>query len=127
MKNQVITTMKLIMAVARNFCYQYAVNLLATEKFYVKPWPGDTANDGYTQIIIGVTAYGSLYRISQYYYLKGDLQREKFWIAYYGDAANRLLIEIGGDRYCIFNPARKELYLEYYVNNDKVAELYKEL
>ncbi|MXN91162.1 hypothetical protein GR160_07950 [Flavobacterium sp. Sd200] len=129
MENQsLIQTLKAIWATICIFCSQHTQSTAAMKKAYLKQWPGDTASDGHTLVAISVIPYGSIFKVHQLYYLQGELQRQKTWLATYGWHSNGHLIEIGGDRHCIFNPAGKELYFEYFdANVDKVTETYKEL
>ncbi|SDE88272.1 hypothetical protein SAMN05216464_110174 [Mucilaginibacter pineti] len=79
---------------------------------YTKPWPGDTVPNGHTSIVIKITPDGSLYKVSQQYFLKGELQRENSWLASFSLYPNFSLTEIGGFHYCILDPLKNALYLE---------------
>ena len=117
---------KLVLLVATKYCLQHAESMASMKLQYRKPWPGDTVANGHTSIILEITPYGRLYRVSLKYYLWNELQREESWIASYGWHSNGHLMEIGGSRYCIFDPAQRMLHLESFDDDacEKKVEIY---
>ncbi|WP_025144947.1 hypothetical protein [Pedobacter jeongneungensis] len=59
-----------------------------------------------------ITKEGSLYRVTLSGYLHEDPFVEATWLATYGWHSNGHLIEIGGNRYCIFDSLRKKIFVE---------------
>lgn len=116
----------MVLSIALKYCRQHIASMDAMGMLYRKQWPGDTIAGGYTSIIIRITPYGSLYRVSQQYYLWNELQREHSWVASYGWHSNGHLMEIGGSRYCIFDPEQRQLLLESFDNDacEKKLEIY---
>ena len=55
---------------------------------------------------------GSFYKVTRIDYISNIPNNERTWLATYGWHSNGHLIEIGGDRYCIFDTVTKSLYLE---------------
>jgi hypothetical protein len=125
-RNSLLNQLKMVLSIALHYCRQHLASKDAMGRLYRRQWPGDTIAGGYTSIIISIAPYGSLYKVSQQYYLWNELQREFNWIASYGWHSNGHLMEIGGYRYCIFDPEQRQLYLEYYDNEacEKKLEIY---
>ena len=62
--------------------------------------------------MIVIKPYGSLYQITRTDYICNTPQHEETWLAVYGWQSTGHLIELGGDRYCIFETISQSLYLE---------------
>nr|WP_067054220.1 hypothetical protein [Mucilaginibacter sp. L294] len=128
-KESLLSRIKAFVGIVIHYVSQHAASKAALSKVFTRQWAGDTVDNGYTSVLLRFTPYGSFYIVSQHYYLKDELQREAYWHATYGWHSNGHLMEIGGYRYCIFNPARKQLYLEYYDDGagEKKVEIYNEV
>ncbi len=98
--------------ITRDYYNDNAAKVALLKQQYSKPWPGDTVPNGHTSILINITLEGSLYKVLQQYFLKGELQREYSWVASFSPSPNATLTEIGGYRFIIFDPVRNTLYLE---------------
>ncbi|MCX2429917.1 hypothetical protein [Pedobacter sp. GR22-10] len=59
-----------------------------------------------------ITMEGSLYRVTETSYLNEKPFGEKSWLATYGWHSNGHLIEIGGNRYCIFDSINRRILIE---------------
>lgn len=62
--------------------------------------------------MLTIKPYGSLYQVTRTDYITNIPECEETWLATYGWHSNGHLIEIGGDRFCIFDAAAKSMYLE---------------
>lgn len=71
--------------------------------------------------MLKITACGSLYQVTRTDYVGNTPDTEETWLATYGWHSNGHLIEIGGDRYCIFDTASKLLYLEALTEQGKTT------
>lgn len=71
--------------------------------------------------MLKITPCGSFYRITRTDYISNLPDNEETWLATYGWHSNGHLIEIGGDRYCIFDTASKSLYLETLTEQGKTT------
>lgn len=127
MKNETIfKKISRIIPLAYEYAQQHEASHAAMNQLYRMPGTGDGIVSTHTSVIIEITPYGSLYRVSQKYYQWNELQRENNWIASYGWHSNGHLMEIGGSRYCIFDPAQRQLFLEYFDDDacEKKVEMY---
>ena len=64
---------------------------------------------------------GSFYQVTRTDYISNIVDSEETWLATYGWYSNGHLIEIGGDRYCIFDTVAKSLYLEELTETGKTT------
>lgn len=71
--------------------------------------------------ILSITSCGSFYKITRTEYISNTPENEETWLATYGWHSNGHLIEIGGDRYCIFDTVSKSLYLEKLTEQGKTT------
>jgi hypothetical protein len=111
-KKSLLKKLQWLLDTTSDYYSDKAASLALLNQLYSKPWPGDTVPDGYTSIVIKISPEGSLFRVWQQYFLKGELQREYSWLASFSEQHNTTLSEIGGYRYIIFDAVRGLLYLE---------------
>lgn len=71
--------------------------------------------------MLSITSCGSFYKITRTDYISNTPENEETWLATYGWHSNGHLIEIGGDRYCIFDTVSKSLYLEKLTEQGKTT------
>ncbi|HRO41747.1 MAG TPA: hypothetical protein PL009_02875 [Flavipsychrobacter sp.] len=71
--------------------------------------------------MLTIKPYGSFYQISRTEYISNMPENEETWLATYGWHSNGHLIEIGGDRYCIFDAVSNSLYLETLTEEGKTT------
>lgn len=71
--------------------------------------------------MLRISPYGSLYKVIRTDYVSNIADHEETWLATYGWHSNGHLIEIGGDRYCIFDTVSKSLYLENLTEQGKTT------
>jgi hypothetical protein len=64
---------------------------------------------------------GSFYQVTRTDYISNLPDNEETWLATYGWHSNGHLIEIGGDRYCVFDTVSKSLYLENLTEQGKTT------
>lgn len=64
---------------------------------------------------------GSFYQVTRTDYISNIVDSEETWLATYGWYSNGHLIEIGDDRYCIFDTVAKSLYLEELTETGKTT------
>lgn len=75
--------------------------------------------------MLRITRFGSFYQVTRIDYISNIADSEETWLATYGWHSNGHLIEIGGDRYCIFDTVSKSLYLEKLTEQGKtIIELF---
>ena len=75
--------------------------------------------------MLSITSCGSFYKITRTDYISNAPENEETWLATYGWHSNGHLVEIGGDRYCIFDTVSKSLYLENLTEQGKtIIELF---
>ena len=73
------------------------------------------------ETMLTIKPYGSFYQISRTEYISKMPENEETWLATYGWHSNGHLIEIGGDRYCIFDAVSNSLYLETLTEEGKTT------
>lgn len=61
---------------------------------------------------ITIKSCGSIYQVTRADYISDTPECENTWLATYGWHSSGHLMEIGGDRYCIFDAASGFMYLE---------------
>ncbi|RKD15097.1 hypothetical protein BCY91_06120 [Pelobium manganitolerans] len=71
--------------------------------------------------MLSITPFGSLFKVTRTDYISNIPENEETWLATYGWHSNGHLIEIGGDRYCIFDTGSKSLYLENLTEQGKTT------
>ncbi|SEN57651.1 hypothetical protein SAMN05192574_103573 [Mucilaginibacter gossypiicola] len=65
-----------------------------------------------TTCIITIEPYGNVFRITETIFMENEKDIEKTWLGAFTHFPGTFLLQIGGDRYCIFNPAKNEMYLQ---------------
>ncbi|TRW24218.1 hypothetical protein FMM05_10300 [Flavobacterium zepuense] len=100
-----------ILLIAKAYSRQHADSLAALEKVYIKRRPREDCREE-TVSTLSISRFGSVFKVHQKSYLYDDLVKEETWMATYGWQSSGHLIEIGGDRYLIFDPLHKVAYLE---------------
>jgi hypothetical protein len=58
------------------------------------------------------TPLGSLYEVVVTDYLGPMALDRQRWLAFYAWGSSGILVEIGGERFCIFNPEQKTVHIE---------------
>jgi hypothetical protein len=71
--------------------------------------------------MLKINACGSFYQVTRTDYISNIAENEETWLATYSWHSNGHLIEIGGDRYCIFDTVAKSLYLEELTETGKTT------
>jgi hypothetical protein len=71
--------------------------------------------------MLRITPSGSFYKVTRTDYISNIPDNEETWLATYGWHSNGHLIEIGGDRYCIFDTVSKSMYLENLTEQGKTT------
>lgn len=99
-KQNFLREFKGLLAVALHYYRQHKASIRAIELVYTRLWLDDTVENWQTAVHMTFSFCGSL--------------------------SNGHLMEIGGYRYCIFDPIQRQLYLESYDEQDceKKAEIY---
>lgn len=97
--------------IALRFGRQHNATLSMLEGVYVRQPLNKQLLAG-LDTILTVAPNGSLYQVTRTDYINNEPEVEQTWLAAYGWHSNGHLIEIGGDRYCIFDTVTKSLYLE---------------
>jgi len=115
--------LRMMLRVALHYTRQHAQSLDAIKGIYTKQCLPLEIDFSYS-IVLKIRPQGSLYQVTRSRFLDDDLVREEIWLATYGWHSNGHLIEIGGHRYCIFDPLQKTLYLEDYTTDVKTVEVF---
>lgn len=110
-KQNLISKIWSILLIAKAYSRQHATSMAALEEVYIKCAPKQD-DQGETLSTIRISRYGSVYQVHQKSYRYQDLIKEETWMATYGWQSSGHLIEIGGNRYLIFDPLNKVAYLE---------------
>lgn len=98
--------------IALRFGRQHLATLNMIEGTYVKQPSLHELGVG-LDTTLTIKSYSSLYQVTRIDYV-GDVPAcENTWLATYGWHSSGHLIEIGGDRYCIFDAASGSMYLEF--------------
>lgn len=93
------------------FSRQHYATLEMIEGMYVKETSSGELVAG-LDTAITIKATGNLFQVTRTDYISNIPENEEKWMATYGWHSNGHLIELGGDRYCVFEAASKSLYLE---------------
>lgn len=114
MKQKKITRdLKATIKIALRFGRQHLATLNMIEGTYVKQPLHQELGVG-LDVTLTIKPYGSLYQVTRIDYV-GDVPAcENTWLATYGWHSSGHLMEIGGDRYCIFDAASGSMYLEFF-------------
>lgn len=109
--NKLIHDLRLTFKVILHFGRQHHATLSMMQGMYARQaLPGELVAGVDTMLTIKFC--GSLYQVTRTDYIANVPEREETWLAAYGWHCNGHLIEIGGDRSCIFDAASKSMYLE---------------
>jgi hypothetical protein len=106
------------------FCRQHHDALAMMQGTYLKQPLHEKLVTG-LDTILTIKSHGSLYQVTLTDYINDEAAQEQTWLATYGWHSNGHLIEIGGDRYCIFDTVTKSLYLEELTDSGRtIIELF---
>lgn len=106
-----------LLQVALRFAQQHSSSMDAMKFTYTTRHDESFGGETILQII----PVGSLYQVTLTSCV-GDLVLERHtWLASYGWHSNGHLIEIGGNRYCIFNPLQKTVLIEEHKSSGMAA------
>lgn len=105
-------TMRVLLCFGR----QHAAALAMVNGMYMRQPARDELVIAGSETSLSVKRYGNLYEVVLTNYVANQVADEQKWLATYGWHSNGHLIEIGGDRYCILDPATQSLYLETFIN-----------
>lgn len=103
-----------------HFSRQHYATRSMMQGIYVKEPLSNELITGVDTVLI-IRAHGSFYQITCTDYISNTPEHEETWLATYGWHCNGHLIEIGGDRYCIFETASKSMYLETLTEHGKTT------
>ncbi len=109
--NKLIHDLRLAVKVLLNFGRQHHATLSMMQGMYVRQALHNELITG-VDTMLTIKPYGSLYQVTRTDYITNIPECEETWLATYGWHSNGHLIEIGGDRFCIFDAAAKSMYLE---------------
>lgn len=109
--NKLIHDLRLAVKVLLNFGRQHHATLSMMQGMYVRQALHNELITG-VDTMLTIKPYGSVYQVTRTDYITNIPECEETWLATYGWHSNGHLIEIGGDRFCIFDAATKSMYLE---------------
>lgn len=128
MKNTIIKKLKAIFRIAFLYADQHARSLEFIYGTYYWQGRDDIRAEINLTKTLEIKQTGDLYHIFEKMYENGVIKSETICLATYGWHSNGHLIEIGGNRYFIFEPEHGNLYLEQFDNDDaKKVEIYKKI
>ena len=108
--NKLIHDLRLAVKVILHFGRQHHATLSMMQGMYVRQALHNDMIAG-VDTMLTIKPYGSLYQITRTDYITNTPECEETWLATYGWHSNGHLIEIGGDRFCIFDAVSKSMYL----------------
>lgn len=118
--NKLIHDLRLAVKIILHFGRQHHATLSMMQGMFVR-------QPLHNELIAGVDTTltikpcGSFYQVTRTDYISNTPECEETWLATYGWHSNGHLIEIGGDRYCIFDTVSKSLYLEKLTEQGKTT------
>lgn len=119
--------LQMMLAVAFRYAQQHSASLVAMKARYARQWIDENDHKEYTKTL-AIIPRGSIYSIVEQLCLENKVIKEESWTATYGWHSNGHMIEIGGFRYCIFDPLHQCLYLEFYNSEDeKEVAVYQQI
>lgn len=118
--NKLINDLCLAVKVILHFGRQHHATLSMMQGMYVRQALHNELIAG-VDTMMRITPCGSFYKVTRTDYISNIPDNEETWLATYGWHSNGHLIEIGGDRYCIFDTVSKSLYLENLTEQGKTT------
>ncbi len=118
--NKLINDLCLAVKVILHFGRQHHATLSMMQGMYVRQALHNELIAG-VDTMLRITRFGSFYQVTRIDYISNIADSEETWLATYGWHSNGHLIEIGGDRYCIFDTVSKSLYLEKLTEQGKTT------
>lgn len=110
-----------IASVIRRYGRQHHATLAMVNGIYIRqPGRNDLVVTG-TESILSIKPVGNFYQVTRTDYVSNTPEHEETWLATYGWHSNGHLIEIGSDRYCIFDAGSKTMYLETLTEQGKTT------
>lgn len=97
-----------VVRIASRFARQHSSTLHAMQLTYTSMPDGGI----YGATVLQIIPIGSLYQVTLTSSVGELVLARETWLAAYGWHSNGHLMEIGGDRYCIFNPLEKTVLIE---------------
>lgn len=97
--------------IALRFGRQHLATLNMIEGTYIRQPLKDERALG-LETVLSIKSYKSLYQVTRTDYAGDIPASEDTWLATYGWHSSGHLMEIGGDRYCIFDAVSEAMYLE---------------
>lgn len=128
--NKLIHDLRLAMKTLLVFGMQHHATLSMLEGVYARRPLNNELIAG-VETMLTIKSCGSFYQVTRTDYISNIPENEETWLATYGWHSNGHLIEIGGDRYCIFDAVSNSLYLETLTEYGKTTielfiKIYKE-
>lgn len=118
--NKLIHDLHLAVKIMLHFGRQHHATLSMIEGTYARQPLDDEWTAG-VDTMLTIKASGSFYKVTCTDYVNNTSIYEAAWLAIYSWNSNGHLIEIGGDRYCIFDTASKSMYLETLTEQGKTT------
>ncbi|SDW50751.1 hypothetical protein SAMN05444410_103150 [Hydrobacter penzbergensis] len=116
--NTLIHDLRLAIKILLHFGKQHHATLSMMQGMYVRQ-PLHNEMIAGIDTTLTIKPDGCLYQVTRTVYISNIPECEETWLATYGWHSNGHLIEIGGDRYCIFDAASKSMYLEILTEQGK--------
>lgn len=118
--NKLIQDLRLAVKIILHFSRQHHATLSMMQGMYVRQPQHNELIAG-IDTTLTIKSYGNFYQVTRTEYISNTPEYEETWLATYGWHSNGHLIEIGGDRYCIFDAIAKCMYLETLTDQGKTT------
>jgi hypothetical protein len=118
--NKGIHELRSVVKIIHRFIMQHHTTLTMMQGVYVRqPMSNELATG--IETLITIRADGNFYRLTREDYINNTPESEENWLAAYSWYSNGVLIEIGGNRHCIFDTLSNTLYLETLTEQGKTT------
>jgi len=126
-RKSLCSRLRTALGAALQYWGEHADSRVAMKKLYVRDYTDETA--GHCKVLLGVSPFGSMYRVTQVFYKGGVYSHEESWLASYGWHFNGHLTALGrGTCYLMFNPLQRSVCLEMYNDADeRIMEHYTQI
>ncbi|MBW4888957.1 hypothetical protein KXQ82_04495 [Mucilaginibacter sp. HMF5004] len=126
-KQQVLDSLWSALRAALQYWNDQAASQQAMEHVYVRKWHEDEPVADYAVQIL-INPHGSIFKVTHRHFVNGNLLREESYLATYGWHSNGHLIALGRERYLVFDPAQRQLYLEDWPESgERSLEIFEKL
>ncbi len=117
---KLIDNIRIAVKILLHFSRQHNTTLSIIEGTYERQ-PSAGERTAGIDTMLSIKASGNFYTVMRTDYVNNISIYEETWLAIYGWHSNGHIIEIGGNRICIFDTVSKSLYLETLTEQGKIT------